>query len=68
MTKAELIEAVATKAGVTKADAERTLAAFFDQVVAVTHVMTRSHGRASARSARASVRLALAAIPRPVLR
>ena len=35
MTKAELIEAVATKAGVSKADAERTLVAFFDQVVAV---------------------------------
>lgn len=35
MTKAELIEAVAAKAEVTKADAERTLAAFFDQVVAV---------------------------------
>ncbi|CAB4870251.1 unannotated protein [freshwater metagenome] len=34
MTKAELIEAVATKAGVTKADAEKTLSAFFDQVVA----------------------------------
>ncbi|MSY18180.1 MAG: HU family DNA-binding protein, partial [Actinobacteria bacterium] len=29
MTKAELIEAVAAKAEVTKADAERTLAAFF---------------------------------------
>ena len=35
MTKAELIEAVAAKAEVTKADAERTLAAFFEQVVAV---------------------------------
>ena len=34
MTKAELIEAVATNAGVTKADAEKTLSAFFDQVVA----------------------------------
>ena len=31
-TKAELIDAVATQAGVTKADAERTVAAFFDIV------------------------------------
>ena len=34
MTKAELIDAVADKAGVTKADAERTLGAFFDLVTA----------------------------------
>lgn len=34
MTKAELIDSVASKAGVSKADAERTIAAFFDQVVA----------------------------------
>ena len=34
MTKAELIEAVAKKADVSKADAERTVGAFFDQVVA----------------------------------
>ena len=34
MTKAELIEAVATKANVSKGDAERTLGAFFDHVVA----------------------------------
>jgi DNA-binding protein HU-beta len=33
MTKAELIDAVAASAGVSKADAERTLGAFFDQVV-----------------------------------
>ena len=33
-TKAELIDAVATKAGVSKADAERTIGAFFDHVVA----------------------------------
>ena len=32
-TKAELIDAIATEAGVTKADAERTVAAFFDIVV-----------------------------------
>ena len=32
-TKAELIDGVATAAGVTKADAERTIAAFFDHVV-----------------------------------
>jgi DNA-binding protein HU-beta len=32
-TKAELIDAVATEAGVSKADAERTLGAFFDHVV-----------------------------------
>jgi DNA-binding protein HU-beta len=32
MTKAELIDAVATQAGVTKADAERTVGAFFDIV------------------------------------
>ncbi len=34
MTKAELIDAVAEAAGVTKADAERTVGAFFDTVVA----------------------------------
>jgi DNA-binding protein HU-beta len=33
MTKAELIDAVASEAGVSKADAERTLGAFFDHVV-----------------------------------
>jgi len=33
MTKAELIDAVAKEAGVTKADAERTVGAFFDIVV-----------------------------------
>ena len=33
-TKAELIDAIATEAGVTKADAERTVAAFFEVVVA----------------------------------
>ncbi|HEY4333720.1 MAG TPA: HU family DNA-binding protein [Ilumatobacteraceae bacterium] len=36
MTKSELIDAVSSKAGVSKADAERTVAAFFDQVVATT--------------------------------
>lgn len=36
MTKAELIDAVASAAGVTKADAERTVQAFFDVVVATT--------------------------------
>ncbi|HRE02553.1 MAG TPA: HU family DNA-binding protein [Ilumatobacteraceae bacterium] len=35
-TKAELVDAVASKAGVTKADAERTIGAFFDYVVATT--------------------------------
>ena len=35
MTKNELLDAVAAKAEVSKADAEKTLAAFFDQVVAV---------------------------------
>jgi DNA-binding protein HU-beta len=34
MTKAELIDAVAGEAGVSKADAEKTLDAFFDLVVA----------------------------------
>ena len=34
MTKAELIEAVATKAGTTKQDAEKTVDAFFEVVVA----------------------------------
>ena len=34
MTKAELIDAVAAKAEVSKVDAEKTLAAFFEQVVA----------------------------------
>jgi len=32
-TKAEMIEAVSTEAGVSKAEAERTLGAFFDYVV-----------------------------------
>ena len=36
MTKAELIEAVADAAGVSKADAERTVGAFFDTVVSTT--------------------------------
>ena len=36
MTKAELIEAVAGSAGVTKAEAEKTLGAFFDHVIAAT--------------------------------
>ena len=36
MTKAELIDAVAAAAGVTKADAERTVGAFFDVVLAAT--------------------------------
>lgn len=36
MTKAELIDAVAASAGVSKADAERTIQAFFDTVVATT--------------------------------
>jgi DNA-binding protein HU-beta len=36
MTKAELIEEVAKQADCTKADAERTLSAFFDLVVAST--------------------------------
>ena len=33
MTKAELIDAVSASAGVSKADAEKTLGAFFDHVV-----------------------------------
>lgn len=36
MTKAELIETIADAAGVSKADAERTVGAFFDTVVANT--------------------------------
>ena len=36
MTKAELIEAVSGSAGVSKAEAEKTLGAFFDHVVAAT--------------------------------
>jgi DNA-binding protein HU-beta len=36
MTKAELIDAVASSAGVSKADAERTVQAFFDTVVSAT--------------------------------
>jgi len=36
MTKAELIDAVADAAGVSKADAERTIGAFFDVVVSST--------------------------------
>jgi len=33
MTKAELVEAIADAAGVSKADAERTISAFWDTVV-----------------------------------
>ena len=36
MTKAELIDAVSEKAGVSKADAERTVASFFTVVVETT--------------------------------
>jgi DNA-binding protein HU-beta len=36
MTKAELVDAVAEAAGVSKADAERTIGAFFDIVVTST--------------------------------
>ena len=36
MTKAELIDKIALKTGTTKADTEKVLAAFFDQVVAST--------------------------------
>jgi DNA-binding protein HU-beta len=36
MTKAELLDAVAKSAGVSKTDAERTLGAFFDHVVKST--------------------------------
>jgi DNA-binding protein HU-beta len=36
MTKAELIDAVAKSADVTKVEAERTLSAFFDHVVSAT--------------------------------
>jgi DNA-binding protein HU-beta len=36
MTKAELLDAVAKESGVSKADAERTLGAFFDIVTAKT--------------------------------
>ena len=36
MTKTELIDAVSEKAGVSKADAERTVAAFFDVVTEIT--------------------------------
>jgi DNA-binding protein HU-beta len=35
-TKAEMIDAVAAEAGMSKADTERTLGAFFDHVVAET--------------------------------
>lgn len=35
-TKAEMLDAVAEAAGVSKADAERTLGAFFDHVVSST--------------------------------
>lgn len=34
MTKAELLDAIATKAGTSKADAEKVVQAFFDTVVA----------------------------------
>ena len=36
MTKAELVEAVAEAAGVSKADAEKTIGAFFDVIVTST--------------------------------
>ena len=51
MTKAELIDAVAEKAGTSKADAERTVDAFFEVVVTQAKNGTRWRGRASARSA-----------------
>ena len=35
MTKAELVEAVAEAAGVSKADAERTIGAYWDTVIGV---------------------------------
>jgi len=35
-TKAEMIEAVSSESGVSKADAERTLGAFFDYIVSET--------------------------------
>ncbi len=56
-TKSEMIDAVADAAGVSKADAERTLGAFFDHVVSATKSVRRSHGRASVTSAPHSVPL-----------
>jgi nucleoid DNA-binding protein len=38
MTKAELIDAVASSAGTNKADAEKVITAFFDTVVATGQV------------------------------
>ena len=37
MTKAELIDAIANEAGVTKADAEKTVGAFFAELQGRTH-------------------------------
>ena len=42
MTKAELIDAVANAAGVTKADAEKTIGAFFD---IVTKTVSKKDGK-----------------------
>ena len=67
-TKAELIDAVAASAGVSKADAERTIGAFFDHVTKATKKATRSPGPASVRSARRSGRRAPAATRRPARR
>ena len=43
MTKAELVDAVAEAAGVSKADAERTISAYWDTVVGVV----KSDGKTS---------------------
>ena len=62
-TKAEMIDAVADAAGVSKADAERTLGAFFDHVVSVTKSGEKVAW--SARSARPSAALVPVATRRP---
>ena len=64
MTKAELIDAVAKSPDV-KADAERTVGAFFEIVRTLPRRATRSLGRASARSAPKSRGPALAATHKP---
>jgi hypothetical protein len=68
MTKAELIDAVAKVADVSKADAERTLGAFFDQLVDATKTGDKVAWPASVRSPQKFVPPARFVIRRQVLR
>ena len=67
-TKAEVIDAVAKSAGVSKADAERTLGAFFDHVVKSAKKGDKIAWPGFGSFTRASGRPARAATRRPVRR